>query len=348
MARSNNTPVIPILPPQPGAGNLPTQGRPTAPVMSNPAIDPANMLGLQYLANGDVADPKLPPPPIQTRPLDTGPTGLPPVTQSSQAQANSTGGQSGGYAGLANLSPYNLAKIEATKSGTPMSWEQVAGQFGTGQAYDLQRPKDPTQRKVYDAALPTVNMLTSMGDQFGLSHDPAFRDLARQYQATIGIYQSAGDEEGAQEYSAQFVQQIPTVLTQLSAQKRMEDEAKAAAEQRMQRVLSLQSEFAPIFNNVAGYTASSNQMMYDQMVKNADQIATADPQLAASIRVNAAATRSSSDALLAAYANQMALTPAWVGEMMYSQPIAPPTDPSAGGGYQGLINAYNTVAQPLT
>jgi hypothetical protein len=209
------------------------------------------------------------------------------------------------------------------------------------------------QREVWKAGRPAIDLLAQFGRQYGLSEsDPMFRDLANQYLATQQIYQQAGDKEGFQQYSAQFMQQVPQALSQFSQQARQQQLAQQQAEDRFARVMALQSQFAPIYSAIADKTAASNQAMYEQSLRSADNLASADPRLAEAIKVNASATRSSNDALLAAYANQIAMTPTYVADMLYretynAQAASQGTGQNQGisgqSQYQGLINAYQAA-----
>lgn len=207
---------------------------------------------------------------------------------------------------------------------------------------------DKAARELWEAGRPVAGLLHQFGTQYNVIDDPTFRDLANQYLATQQIYQQAGDKEGFQQYSAQFIQQVPQILGQISQQKRQQEAAQQMAAERFDRVMALQADFAPIFTAVADKTAASNQAMYEQSLISAERLAAADPRLAEAIKVNAAATRTSNDSLLAAYANQIAMTPSYVADMLYretmnaqatGQPMAEQSQ------YQGLINAYQAATQ---
>lgn len=211
---------------------------------------------------------------------------------------------------------------------------------------------DDDQRKVYAEQVPAIQLINDLGNQFGVAgnEDGQFNNLVNQYAATIRLFAEGKDKDGAKQYTQQFMTQLPQLLGQLSMQQQQEARMKAYELERTARIMSLQSQFAPIFQSIATQTGANNQLVYEQMLKSADGIRETDPGLASAIEVNAGTTKSSSDALLAAYAQQIAMTPTYVADMLYrsQQERSLGIQPSQGGGYQGLINAYSAATTPLT
>lgn len=224
--------------------------------------------------------------------------------------------------GLAAVVPQTRPmSAQATNQDGTMTWQPLKPQsdtmdpdaavaaFGYAMARNLNASDDKNSVKVRKAGQTGANLLTQFGDMYGLSDNSSYLDLVRQFDATSKIYESQGDDKGMQEYAQQFTQQLPTILTQLKLQADTEKKAAQEADMRQKRQLAMQAQFAPIFKGIVGTSQAANQSAYDVALHAADTLKSSDPTLAALISSNAASSRSNNDALLAAYAAQIAMTP---------------------------------------
>lgn len=140
--------------------------------------------------------------------------------------------------------------------------------------------------------------ITQLGTTYGLSPS-TMQNVLLEFDATAQIMKDQGDEKGFKAY----VDNLGTTLPQTLLQYRLQDEAD---KKQNDRLMALQSQFAPMFQGIIDNSAINSNVAYTQALAASDKLAASNPQLAALISSNAASSRSNQDALMAAYASQIA------------------------------------------
>jgi hypothetical protein len=307
-----------------------------------PNSPPTSLAGL----NGIVA--QQPTSPTTTAPLpaqSVSPTGTNPGTESPQTTAEPA----------KQWGPTIYSGRDATGTGVSYTAQQAASlpfdvavaTFGYQTARKLNQDNKPIDEKIYEAGTTGASMLGEMGKMYGLENSDLFVDLVRQYDATTRMYGAMGKDgrEPMEQYVQQFTAQLPGLLTQIKDEQEQQDQMALQQQERNTRIMQLQSQFAPIFNSIAQGTLANNNLVYDRALQSADVIKESDPQLAALIVANAGAAQQSGDALLAAYANQIAMTPAIVADMFYQQDMQA-MNAFGSQGLGALMQAYQQATQP--
>lgn len=154
----------------------------------------------------------------------------------------------------------------------------------------------------------TVDQLAS---QLGISNGSALQNVRDQVLALTTTYATNKDWKGGVDALKYATSQLPTLLLNAKTEQQRQD-------QYNQRVMVMQQAFAPMFKSITDNTMAGNRQLYEAQVNAADQLAQTNPQLAASTKQIAAATQTSQDALMAAYAAQIAQAP---GADQYTQNI---------------------------
>jgi len=143
------------------------------------------------------------------------------------------------------------------------------------------------------------SVITDLGQTYGLSQS-TLDNLLMEFDISASLMRENGDEDGLKALVTQLQTSLPSTLMEY----RMQDEMERKQNERM---LSIQTQFAPIFEGIIGRSAANSGIAYEQALVAADTLGQSNPQLAALVRSNAANTQSSSDAMMAAYASQAAL-----------------------------------------
>jgi hypothetical protein len=306
-----------------------------------PNSPPTSLSGLNSIASQQTPPPtSMPQLGQSTSPTGTNPgTGSPPMTGEPAKQWGPTmyGGRNEAGTGV-TASASEIASLP---------FDVAVATFGYQTARKLNQDSKPIDEKIYEAGTTGANMLNEMGKMYGLESSDLFIDLVRQYDATSRMYGALGKDgrEPMEQYVQQFTAQLPGLLTQIKTEQEQQDLLVRQQQDRNTRVMQLQSQFAPIFNSIAQGTLANNDLVYDRALQSADVIKESDPQLAALIVANAGAASQSGDALLAAYANQIAMTPALVADMYYQQDMQA-MNAFGSQGLGALMQAYQQATQP--
>lgn len=157
-------------------------------------------------------------------------------------------------------------------------------------------------RTTYDNVLGNdqkQGVLDKLGDTYGLNATD-LNNVKLGVQATMDLLRQNGDRKGMDAYVSNLAQTLPQQLLQYK-------QARDADNQHFARVAAMQAQFAPMFNSIAGQSTAANAVAYQNSVQAADQLQATNPQLASLIKANAGQSQSSSDAMLAAYASQIAI-----------------------------------------
>lgn len=159
--------------------------------------------------------------------------------------------------------------------------------------------KSNRESRMTEAYDTTTGLIRELGTQFGLN-DEYMSNIMLSYEAQARMMLESGDEEGLKA----LTEQMKVGLADTMLQYRMEQEMEAKQNERM---LAIQQQFAPIFSSIIDRSALNSGVAYSQALVAADNLAASNPQLAELVRMNAANSQSSQDALMAAYASQAAL-----------------------------------------
>jgi len=175
-----------------------------------------------------------------------------------------------------------------------------------------------TKQERMDSAYNGLNeTIQTLGSTYGLDSN-TMANIMLEFDAGAQIAMSQGDEEALKSFVEMYSQTLPQQLLQYRIQQETE-------RKQNERLMGLQQQFAPIFQSIIGSGQQNAEMAYSQALNSADALAETNPQLAALVRSNAANSRSSSDAMMAAYASQIALgtTTSLQEQMMLQQNVQP-------------------------
>lgn len=193
----------------------------------------------------------------------------------------------------------------------PVGWAAAAGGFLLDAVFSAQEEGGTTEERMQKSVTKTTNTIQQMGQQYGL--DPSdMADILLQHNATTQLFLNNKDKKGLDAYLSQLPTALPAMMVQYKQQRDQEA-------QHNQRVMAMQGAFAPIFNSIAQRSSQDNQVAYQNAVYAADQLATTNPQLASLIKANASTANQSSDAIMAAYAAQLATAPNQLDSQQYYQ-----------------------------
>lgn len=175
-----------------------------------------------------------------------------------------------------------------------------AGGFFAGGIYKaLTGDTSTKEERITKAYTGMTDVIQDLGAQYGLS-ESTMQNVMLEYDAAARIMMENGDEDGLKALAEMMQTSLPSTLLQY----RLEEEQE---KRQTERMLAIQTQFAPIFQSIVGRSGLNAEAAYSQALNSADTLAETNPQLAALVRSNAANTRSSSDAMMAAYASQAAL-----------------------------------------
>lgn len=150
----------------------------------------------------------------------------------------------------------------------------------------------------YQGMKETINEL---GTMYGLSPE-TMTNVLLEFDAAAQINLQQEDEDGMKN----LIATLETTLPQTMLQYRLQEEAERKTNDRM---MTMQKDFAPIFQSILGRSAANADVAYAQALKAGDTLAQTNPQLGALISSNAASSRSNQDSLMAAYAAQISTVP---------------------------------------
>jgi hypothetical protein len=156
--------------------------------------------------------------------------------------------------------------------------------------------KEGRMQEAYDR---TSGVIQDLGNRFGLNEE-YMANIMLSYEAQAQMMMEAGDEAGLKA----LTEQMKVGLADTMLQYRLEQEMERKQQDRM---LAIQNQFAPIFSSIIDRSAVNSEAAYGQALTAADNLAASNPQLAELVRMNAANSRSSMDAMMAAYASQAAI-----------------------------------------
>lgn len=175
-----------------------------------------------------------------------------------------------------------------------------AGGFFAGGIYKaLTGDTSNKEERITKAYTGMTSVIQDLGTQYGLNSE-TMQNVMLEYDAAARIMMENGDEEGLKQLAEMMQTSLPSTLMQY----RMEQEQE---KRQTERMLAIQTQFAPIFQSIVGRSGLNAEAAYTMALDSADSLAQTNPQLASLVRSNAANTRSSADATMAAYASQAAL-----------------------------------------
>lgn len=225
----------------------------------------------------------------------------------------------------------------------PVGWAVAGTGALLGAIFSAQEEGGTTQERMQKTATNTTKTIQELTATYGLSQEDA-ANIMLQHDAATRLFIQNKDKAGLDAY----VQQLSSVLPQQMLQLKQSRDQETS---HYKRVMDMQAQFAPMFSSIMGRSAESNTIAYEQAVKAADTLKADNPQLAALIQSSAADSRSNSDALMAAYASQIAMAPSQQEYQNYyaGQQIYNANTTGNGGGVGGLggltTSQQNQLAQ---
>lgn len=142
-----------------------------------------------------------------------------------------------------------------------------------------------------------TDVIRDLGQTYGISPS-SMQNVMLQFDAAASIMKQQGDEAGLKA----LVDNMETTLPSMLMQTRIQEETER---KQNERVMQLQSQFSGMFSGILGRQAQNSEVAYSQALHAADSLAKSNPQLADLVRMNAGYSRTSDDALMAAYAAQI-------------------------------------------
>lgn len=184
----------------------------------------------------------------------------------------------------------------------PVGWAAAgAGAAGFGLYSLLTGEKDTKEERINGAYNGMKETIGTLAAQYGLSGD-TLANVMLEFDAAAQINLQQGDEDGMKALIGQLETTLPSTLLQYRIQQETE-------RKNSERIMGLQKEFAPIFQSIFDRAGINSGVAYQQALHAGDALQATNPELAALVRSNAASSRSNSDALMAAYAAQIATVP---------------------------------------
>lgn len=191
----------------------------------------------------------------------------------------------------------------------PVGWAALGGAALFGGAKYLWGDSETSVEKMQTTIDDTRENILQIGGMYGLDQN-ALNDILMQYDMSASLYLENEDKEGMKAWMAGLTQTLPAMMLQ---QKEEAD--------RYGKMIALQGQFAPMFEAQMSRAAQASEVA----MQSADQVAgyfeQDHPNLAALTRQVAAQSNESSQRLMAAYAQQIALSPA-MNEQQYQQQMA--------------------------
>lgn len=179
-----------------------------------------------------------------------------------------------------------------------------------GSLYGDKTNKTDRMNEVYTNMSSTI---TDLASTYGLTND-ATTNLMLEFDATSRIMLEGGDEDAYEAYIDSLATLVPQRMMELRLAQETEN-------RQTQRLMGLQTAFAPMMQGIIDRSAINSGVAYQQALKASDQLAQTNPQLGALIASNAANSQTNSDALMAAYASQIGQVAGTDYEMLAQQAL---------------------------
>lgn len=191
----------------------------------------------------------------------------------------------------------------------PVGWAALGGAALFGGAKYLWGDDETSLEKMQGTVDDTRNSILEVGQMYGLDAN-SLDDILMQYDLSASLYLENEDKEGMKAWMAGLTQTLPAMMLQ---QKQEAD--------RYGQMIALQGQFAPMFEAQMGRAAQASEVAMQSANDVAGYFEEDHPNLAALTRQVAAQSNESSQRLMAAYAQQIAMSPA-MNEQSYQQQMA--------------------------
>jgi hypothetical protein len=162
-----------------------------------------------------------------------------------------------------------------------------------------------TPEQMQDTVNDTKDTITSIASMYGLGPD-ATEEIMMQFDASTSLMIGQKDKAGLKNYLTGLTNQLPAMMLQQKDQA----DAQGQEEQRYERMMQMQAQFAPMFERQMQTSNASSERAFNQQMSVSDVLVDRQPQLAALIKTSAANDNAAQGRLMTAYAKQIAMGPA--------------------------------------
>lgn len=188
--------------------------------------------------------------------------------------------------------------------GGPAGWGALAGGLGYG-AFKSFFGDDETSAEKMANQVSEFNMMTQeMASGLGVRPD-VLEETLLPINLQIQMAMESGDKDMLKQTVEAARQNLPTLIQNAYGQ----SQVKQQEEDRYARMIANQAQFAPMFENAIERSSLASQQSMQYSNDLADQLDASAPGLSDMIRSTAARSNASSEALMAAYAGQIAMQP---------------------------------------